>query len=117
METNKHNTIMASLAAASKYTIHPAHTEQGLFDRASQCIERVTSQLEGDPSQQVITVEIPWDGKGLDCNVSIIASQMLVTSGLFRAVECVGKDQRGEDTYKPIGPEGAVCDRVRLTRF
>ena len=91
--------------------------KQGLLDRATKCIERVIAQLEGEANQRVIDVAIPWDGKGFDCDVSILASQMLVTSGLFYAVECVGKDQRGEDAYKPIGPDGAVCDRVRLTRF
>jgi hypothetical protein len=116
MEDNA-NTIMARLAAASKYTTHPDHTPQGLRDRATKCIECVIAQLEGDASQRVITVAIPWDGKGLDCDVSILASQMLVASGLFESVECVGTDQRGEDTCSPIGPDGIVCDRVRLTRF
>ena len=111
------NTIVARLAAASKYTINPDHTPQGLLGRANKCIEGVIAQLEGDPSQRVITVAIKWDEKGLDREVSILASQTLVTSGLFESVECIGTDQRGEDTCSPIGPDGAVCARVRLTRF
>lgn len=117
MEINEHNTIMTRLAAASKYTTHPDHTPQGLLNRANKCIECVIAQLESDPGQRVIDVAIPWDGKGLDRDVSVLASQMLVTSGLFESVECIIVDQRGDDTYRSIGPEGAVCDRVRLTRF
>jgi hypothetical protein len=117
METIGQNTIMARLAAASKYTINPDHTEQGLLRRAEKCIEHVITELEGGLSQRVIDVAIPWDGKGFDRDVSVLASRMLVTSGLFEFAEYVGADQRGEDTYKPIGPEGVVCDRVRLTRF
>lgn len=111
------NTTMARLAAASKYTINPDHTQQGLLCRANKCIDSVIAQLEGDPSQRVIAVAIQWDGKGLDHEVSILVSQTLVASGLFESVECIGTDQRGEDTCSPIGPGGAACDRVRLTRF
>lgn len=110
MEADRHNTIMASLAAASRYT--PMNTPQKIRARANECLTDVIKQIhEYEPCSQTVHVDLRFDGRGMDREASLLVTQDLVKSG-FQWVECV--NLMGD--YFVVGPEGAVCTKLRLTR-
>jgi hypothetical protein len=110
MEADRHNTIMASLVGASRYT--PMNTPQKIRARADECLIDVIKQIqEYDQCSQTVHVDLRFDGQGMDHEASLLVTQDLVKSG-FQWVEFVSPT--GE--YLVVGPEGAVCTKLRLTR-